>query len=323
MNPIKKWAAPALLVTLLTTGACASPSGEDSGGERTDSRSVAEPEGAAPTEAGAADSQALNEKGGSGEQEADRAIINTGEVTLRSGDVAKARADAQKVIDRHDGQIADEETYADGDGSLSSTRVELRVPAKEFDDVMTDLGEVAELRETSRTSEDVTTQVIDNNVRVRAQEKSLKRIEVLLARAETVQEIVSIESELTERQSELDSLKQRQSYLRDQTAQSTITLDIETDYDDKSTKDGEDHNAFVAGLLGGWNALKDVGGGLAAVVGALLPFAIVATLIGVPLMILLRRLGKRFGKRLGKRLGKRVGMGPGTDRGDATVQPDA
>ena len=51
---------------------------------------------------------------------------------------------------------------------------------------------------------------------------------------------------------------------------------------------------FLAGLAGGWNAFITIGGGFLTVLGALLPFAAVAALVGVPAwQIVKRRRGQR------------------------------
>ena len=92
---------------------------------------------------------------------------------------------------------------------------------------MAELEKVAQLESSSRNSEDVTTEVIDTEVRIRAQAESLKRVELLLARAQSIRDIVSIEAQLTRRQADLDSLKSRQAYLADQTSMSTITVFLE------------------------------------------------------------------------------------------------
>ena len=156
-----------------------------------------------------------------------RTVISTGTVTLQSKDVEQARFDVQKVIAAHRGEISDEQTGTDDEGRINRSQLVIRVPSQFFDEVMTDLGEVADLRSAKRTSVDVTTEVIDIGVRVRAQEQSLQRIELLLARAQSLRDIISIESELSRRQAELDSLKAKQAYLADQTSLSTITVFLE------------------------------------------------------------------------------------------------
>jgi predicted lipid-binding transport protein (Tim44 family) len=50
---------------------------------------------------------------------------------------------------------------------------------------------------------------------------------------------------------------------------------------------------FLAGLAGGWHALAAVAAGAFTVVGAVLPFAVLLVLLGVPAWLLVRRLLRR------------------------------
>lgn len=217
-----------------------------------------------------------------------RATINKGTVSLSSDDVRTARQDVQRVLDAHDGSISEEQTETDDDGELSYVRLVARVPAKSFGDTMAALEEIATFRTSDRGSEDVTTQVIDNDVRVRAQQASLRRVETLLARADSLKEIIWIESQLTQRQAELDSLKSQQSWLADQTSLSTITLDI-TRTPETARAAEKDDDGFLAGLAGGWKALSGTATVLATVAGALLPFVVVGLAIGLPVWFVVRR----------------------------------
>ena len=220
-----------------------------------------------------------------------RAVISTGTVTLRSKDVGQARFDVQKVVDAYRGEISDEQTGTDTEGDVDRSRLVIRVPSQFFDEAMRDLGEVADLRSAKRTSEDVTTQVIDIGVRVRAQEKSLERIELLLARAQSLRDIIAIESQLTRRQAELDSLKAQQAYLADQTSLSTITVFLEKQVKPKAEE--PDEAGFLAGLESGWTALGRATTVLATGLGAVLPFLVVLRLLGVPGWLLARSLLRR------------------------------
>lgn len=220
-----------------------------------------------------------------------RAVISTGTVTLQSKDVEKARFDVQKVVDGHGGEISDEQTATDDEGEIDRSRLVVRVPSESFGDVMDELGDVADLRSAKRTSEDVTTEVIDIGVRVRAQEKSLERIELLLARAQNLRAIIAIESQLTRRQAELDSLKAQQAYLADQTSLSTITVFLEKQV--KPHAEEPDEAGFLAGLESGWTALGGAATVAATALGAVLPFAVLLLLLGVPTWLLTRSAVRR------------------------------
>ena len=224
-----------------------------------------------------------------------RSLIKTGNVALRSDDVPTARFDVGKVLDAHGGEIAEENTQADDDGEAERVRLVLRVPVAEFDATMTGLKGVADLIDVTTSTQDVSTEVIDNDVRVALQKRSIDRISILLDNAADLRDIVSIERELSNREADLGSLEKRQTFLADQTAMATITVSIEPPKDKpEKTTPKDDESGFLAGLDGGWSALKSVTTGLLTVGGAVLPFALVLLAIAVPGRIVVRRLVRRM-----------------------------
>jgi len=60
-----------------------------------------------------------------------------------------------------------------------------------------------------------------------------------------------------------------------------------------SAKQKDDDSGFLAGLESGWHGLKTFGVGLATVLGALLPWMVVAAVVAVPGIPLLRRFRRR------------------------------
>jgi uncharacterized protein DUF4349 len=218
---------------------------------------------------------------------AQRSVISKGTVVLRSADVAGARFDVRQIADQYGGEVSDEQTDTDADGEVVTAHLVLRIPSSDFGEAMADLEDVADLAFSGRSAKDVTTQVIDTRVRLRAQRRSIARIETLLDRARNLRDIVLIESQLTRRQADLDSLEQQSEYLQDQTSLATITVDI--DHEGAATQD-EDRTGFLAGLAAGWHGLVAVAVGLATAAGALLPWLAVLLLLAIPGRPLVQRL---------------------------------
>ena len=245
--------------------------------------------GLGDTAAAGSDSGAGAAPGSAATPATQRAIIATGAVSLTSTDVGETRREVQRIVDAHGGEVTEENTETDDDGDTAYARLVVRVPSRAFDDSMRALEEAGRLRSSTRGSEDVTTQVIDTGVRVRAQEASLRRVELLLAEARTLKDVIWIESQLTSRQAELDSLKSQQSWLRDQTSLSTITVDISADDSRAQEEPDEAPAGFVAGLRGGMRALGATVATVATVLGALLPFAVMALVLGLPVWLVVRR----------------------------------
>jgi hypothetical protein len=218
-------------------------------------------------------------------------VISKGTVVLRSRDVAGARFDVRQIVDQYAGEVSDEQTDTDEDGEVVSAHLVLRIPSADFGEAMADLENVADLKFSGRSAKDVTTQVIDTQVRLRAQRRSIARIETLLDRAQNLRDIVLIESQLTRRQADLDSLEQQSAYLRDQTSLATITVDI--DHERAATEEPDDRTGFLAGLSAGWHGLVAVAVGLATAAGALLPWVVVLLVLAVPGWLMAQWLRRR------------------------------
>ena len=293
--------------TALLLGACSGASdsaGSDSGGNDMAAESADSSSGSGTSESRAVEAPSSSAASPARPAEAassaplqQRAVISSSTVSLVAEDVGAARRDVQRVVDRQRGQVSEEDTDTDADGVVAYARLVLRVPSSTFDETLAALEGIAELRSSQRTSEDVTTTVIDTEVRVRAQRRSLDRVEQLLARADSLKDIIWIESQLTQRQGELDSLESQQAYLADQTSLSTITVDIERAPEaapkKKPAKDEAEATGFVAGLSGGLDALGAATTAVATVVGAVLPFAVVLALLGLPLWLARRTVRRR------------------------------
>ncbi|WP_435771618.1 DUF4349 domain-containing protein [Nocardioides sp. SYSU DS0651] len=238
--------------------------------------------------AGGADSDKRGRDGsgrpGSEPGDVQPAVISTGTVSLAAADVADARAEVQRIADHAGGAVTQEETTTDDDGALSTARMVLRVPSAEFSATTDALEEVGTLERSTTGSEDVTTEVLDVAARIRAQEKSVRRVEALLARADTLSEIITIEADLAERQADLDSLKSRQKWLEDQTSLSTITVHLHRTGDDE-TDDEDGADGFLGGLETGWDSFVAGLAVAATAVGFLLPWVLALAVLGAPLLL--------------------------------------
>jgi hypothetical protein len=294
--------AAGVAVVLILFGGCSSSS--DNGGSGSSSDAMAGPvEAAAPAQGddAAADSVAEVASSTSGNKDASgggvleqQKVISTGNVQLRSDDVGQAIFDVRKVVDVHRGTISEDDTETDDDGHALRSRMVLRIPTADFDDAMTELEKVATLVSSKRQSADVTTQVLDTDVRVEAQQRSIDRIQILFDHATSIKDVVSIEGELSRRQADLASLEAQQRYLADQTSMSTITVAVErTPAKAKPKPEHHDAAGFLSGLSDGWGALKTFLVGASTVAGALLPWLLLALVLAVPGWPLLRRLRRR------------------------------
>lgn len=223
-----------------------------------------------------------------------RDIVYRGQVSVRVKDVVTAAHRAEQIVGAADGHVFAEETTTEGGPRTSSAHLTLRVPPPEFRPVMRDLARLGRPSRQSQTAEDVTTQVVDISSRIATQRRSVTRVRTLLDQAKTIGQVVQVESELARREADLESLEAQLARLKDVTELATIELDLVA-ADAPAPKPDDTDLGFLAGLRGGWDAFVQIVLVALTVLGALLPFAIAAMLLGVPLWLLLRARLRRRG----------------------------
>ena len=291
---LRRWPAAALVV-LLALGACSSGgSDEASGGSdaaasgaggSADMESLAEPEPARRASDAIDGSAEVGERAAPALQS--RAVISTAAVTLAAEDLLEVRTGIERLLGRYGGYVAAEESENDRRGRLSSARLELRVPSPRFEAMLTAFDDLATVVRRTREQVDVTTEVIDVDSRIRTQEVSLGRLRRFLDRARTLDATIRLEAEVARREADLASLRAQQEYLQDQTSLATITVHLRRADPDAPAEEPEDAG-FLSGLAGGSEALLGVLTAAATVLGAVLPFAALAALLGAPLWVWLR-----------------------------------
>jgi DNA-binding transcriptional regulator YdaS (Cro superfamily) len=177
---------------------------------------------------------------------------------------------------------------AKGITTPTSTMV-ISVPADTLDSTLEQLKTLGTITSRVISSEDVTMQVADVASRVKALEGSIARLNELSRKAGTIAQLTQLESELTNRIEERDSMVAQQKALAGRVAQSPVTVTLQTP---PPAVVEPETPGFLAGLTAGWNALVNSSRVLLTVVGAVLPFLILVAAIGVP-VVLWRRRGHR------------------------------
>ncbi|HZX02516.1 DUF4349 domain-containing protein, partial [Kribbella sp.] len=230
--------------------------------------------------------------GGQGDPSIARAIVKTGSLTVEGDDVVAMRQKAVVVIAGLDGQVASEDTGSDPDGNITRSNLVLKVPTKSFETAIQQLSGLGKRLQIQQQSDDVTEQVVDVASRIESQRASLDRMRVLMTKANTIGDIVSVESELTRRESDLEALLAKQKNLALQTDLATLTLTL-TEKGKAPVQPAKPDKGFVAGLKGGWHAFTATFAALAMAVGALLPFLVLLAIIAVPLWRFRHKLRKQ------------------------------
>jgi len=217
-----------------------------------------------------------------------RSIVYNGSITVRVDNVNAA-------ADRLVGLAAGAGGFVGGDqrtinADQSTATVTLRIPADRFSKTLEDISHVGTEESRQVSTQDVTGNVVDLAARIQAQQASVDRVRALLAKAQTIGEVTSVESELSRREADLESLQGQKRSLDDLTALSTIAVTLLGKAAAKPAPPQAAQGGFLAGLKSGWKAFTASIKVILTVLGALLPFAVV---LGVPVWLVLWWLRRR------------------------------
>ncbi|MFF7903486.1 DUF4349 domain-containing protein [Streptomyces sp. NPDC088817] len=267
-----------LLAAALSLTGCSA--GDDSAGATAADARAAEQRGAADSAGDSSDSggPASGAKATAPPRIAANHIIRTASLTVQVKDVPKALDTARTATENAGGYVGDESTSRDEHGH-ERTRVVLRVPVERYDEVLGDLEGTGKLIERTAKAQDVTDQVVDVDSRVKSQRASVARVRELMDQATRLSDVVSLEGELSRRESDLEALLAQQASLKDRTSLATITLSLSRTPAPKPVVAGDDEPGFVDALAGGWHVFVTVLRWIALAVGALLPFAAAAAVV--------------------------------------------
>jgi hypothetical protein len=300
------------LALALTVGGCGSGSDASSSAGEAPAADVAAPAAAgsgavAGAEAAPAAQDAAGKAATAGDAtSSDRRIVRTAEVIVEVGQLAAPAARIRQAAVDLGGFVSNETTgYAAPGAPMTTTDssgkeatrqaltgqsvLVLRIPEPRLTQALDRAAGVGKELSRSSSAEDVTGDLADLTSRTATQKGSVARVRQLLAGAKTLQEIVLLESELTKRESELEALQARLATLADRADLATLTVVLQT----PAVQEPQEDNRFMKGLRNGWNALLDSTGVLITLVGALLPFALVGALVGLPLWRLARTRRRR------------------------------
>lgn len=203
-----------------------------------------------------------------------RALVRTAQLSVEADDPIGATRRVRAAVAGAAGTVAQESSTDSG------AQLTVRVPADRLDQLIDSIAGLGHV--TNRTAQvvDATEDVVDLNARVASQRASVDRVRALLAEARSIGDVVAIESELTRREADLDSLTGRLNAVKDQVALSTLTVDVEKAPITKT--ENRPPTGFLAGVAAGWDGLQAAASATGAVVGFLLPFLpVVAVILGL------------------------------------------
>jgi hypothetical protein len=209
-----------------------------------------------------------------------RDVVKTASMTITVSNTSEAADKAAVLVEDADGRVDSRTEDAGSDRGLARTAVVLRVPVAQLDGVVRELKTLGTVQTAETRSEDVTTQRVDLDARIKALQTSVDRLLAIMRDARDPEALIAAENALSQRQADLDSLRAQRDTLGDRIEYSTVDVTFVA-----QTIGGpapSEYRGFLGQVERGWDAMVFVAKNLVLLFGLLLPWLVaLAVVVGL------------------------------------------
>lgn len=227
-------------------------------------------------------------------------LIRTIRLDAETEDMDTLLSQVEKRVAELGGYVEAREIY---NGSMyNSSRyrnasLTIRIPAAKLDSFVDHVEEVSNITSNTETTDDVTLQYVSIESRIKALQIEEERLLELLAKADNMSDLLTIESRLTEVRYELENITSQLRVLENKVNYGTIHLDVSevVEYTEPEPENGWQRmgSGFVKSLKGLWTGIKEV----AIFLVSALPYLALIAAIVVGVILIVRGSVKRKRRR--------------------------
>ncbi len=203
-----------IFAMLLVLASCAAPGYSGKQAAPAESAAAESASGAAqptpiPAEAGGSSDFGLGDLADAQLPKTDRKLVYSASFSINSRAFDSNYNTIKDVLEEMNGYVENENTYTNDAeyGSLRSAEMALRVPQPSYNAFLERLSGIGELREKNISTEDITSQYFDTDARIEILEQRKTRLMSYLETATATEDIIQLESELSDVLFELDQYK--------------------------------------------------------------------------------------------------------------------
>lgn len=153
----------------------------------------------------------------------ERKLIKEGDIEFETEDISKTRSKIIRAVETFDAYISSDKEFKTYE--KNSNTIVIRVPAENFDKLLSDATEgVEQFDKKNIQVRDVTEEFVDVQARLKTEKELEKRYIKLLDKAKDIPEILEVEKKIGETRADIESMEGRLKYLQDRVSYSTLTL---------------------------------------------------------------------------------------------------
>lgn len=209
---------------------------------------------------------------------------------LQVDDMTKGINDVVALSDRNGGQIY-ERTINIADDRSSTASFVIKLPPENIEAAIAQLDAIGIRRTASQGTEDVTGQAIDIDARLVTAQASLDRVRKLLESATDLGQVLSLESQLTERETLVEQYKAMKRAIDDRVSLATLRVQLSLSQEPSVTPVPEKITpkpGISTAFHKGWKGFVNVLAAILIFIGYTAPF-LVLVLVGAAVLIPITR----------------------------------
>ncbi len=209
-------------------------------------------------------------------------IIYTAQLTVRAGDVSSAAAQAAQIAEGAGGYVSSETASVNPDHPSEATAsIQLKIPVASYSGTVSQLASrLGTQLSLQQQAQDVTQQVADVNSQVTSDEAAIAQLRALLSHAGSVGDLLSVQNQINEEESSLESMQAQQRALSHETSYATVTLTLLGPKAKPLVHRQKAPPTLAGGFGAGWHALRVTVSWTLAFLGAIAPFAALLAVAG-------------------------------------------
>ena len=250
----------------------------------------------------------VSEENGSSQAETVEKGETTGRKLIRNVDMdvetesfdallASAQSQAEELGGYIESSSISNSSYASSTSAARSARLTARIPSEKLDGYLAGISKQSNVTRKSESTEDVTLQYVDMESHKKALEVEQERLLDLLEQAESVEDIITIESRLSDVRYQIESMESQLRTMDNQVNYSTVNLYIN---EVKKLTPVEEQDTWERISSGFINSLEDVGEGLSEFgIGVLidLPYIVVFLIVLLIFVLVIKGIVRGHKKR--------------------------
>lgn len=193
------------------------------------------------------------------------------------------------------GYIESQDVYSKASGRTRSAKMVIRIPAEQLDAFVGHVQDASNVTTKSETTQNITTSYIATESRIKALETEEARLLELVAKADSLDALLKLESRLTDIRAELEKLNTQLRSFDNQVSYGTIHLNI-TEVQTYTVVEEEPLTLWGRVKAGFAQSLDSIGELLekaVVVLAIMLPYLAVPIIAGIIVLVLVRRSVKK------------------------------